>query len=154
MSIFPLPINKDTIRRLRLLCLQIRVESLASRENFCLSLREFLLKAANQMGNTKSRQKSVFCPILFGRCWVLRSDSNLCICLRRQLEDGSDVCCSELVISLIFHVLHLLKKAKHTMPSFCIHQISVEAGWTIGCVTGSGGISITLLHPDNEGCVG
>lgn len=46
MSIFPLLINKGTIKHLHVLSLEMRVESLASRENFCLSLREFPFRAA------------------------------------------------------------------------------------------------------------
>lgn len=72
MSIFPLLINKGTIKHFRVLHLEVRVESVASRENFCLSLREFLFRAAMSAGTSqpnrkyKKKAESIFCPIIFG----------------------------------------------------------------------------------------
>lgn len=50
MSILPLLINKGTIKRFHVLSLEVRVESVASHENFCLSLREFPFRAAMSAG--------------------------------------------------------------------------------------------------------
>lgn len=57
MSIFSLLISKGTIKHLRVLSFEVRVESLASRENFCLS-ESFLseLQGASQ-SNRKYKRK-------------------------------------------------------------------------------------------------
>lgn len=72
MSILPLLINKGTIKHFCVLSLEVRVESVASRENFCLSLREFPFRAAMSAGTSQPNRKykkeaeSKFCPITFG----------------------------------------------------------------------------------------
>lgn len=88
MSVFLLLINKSTIKHLHVLSLEMRVESLASHENLCLSQRISFQSChvckgqANQIENTK-RKLTEECILSCFRCyWVPKFDSSFHCCLR------------------------------------------------------------------------